>query len=67
MGRPDYLQAREVEELITASELDQVPLPYKYRDHSIRMQVSLAPQSVTAIDVHLSQVTAASNECSRRI
>jgi xylan 1,4-beta-xylosidase len=51
MGEPEYLSARDVEQLAQASALRQEPLPWSREQENLEFHVSLPAQSVTAITI----------------
>jgi xylan 1,4-beta-xylosidase len=51
MGRPEYLQPREVEQLQEASRLVKERQSMSYKDRSIFLKVSLPPHAVAAITI----------------
>ena len=51
MGEPDYLSAKQVEELQEASRLVKKSHPWKYEAQTIHLDIELPPQAVAAITV----------------
>jgi xylan 1,4-beta-xylosidase len=51
MGEPQYLSAKEVEQLQTASRTVQEPQPWGYEDRTVHLDLSLPPHAVAAVTV----------------
>jgi hypothetical protein len=51
MGAPEYLGAREVEQLQEASRVWKEPLACEYVNESLYLDISLPPHAVAAVTV----------------
>lgn len=51
MGKPEYLDALEVEQLEAASALRKEPQPFRHDEGDVNLTVVLPPQSVAAITI----------------
>jgi len=56
MGEPNYLSAKQVEQLQEASKLVKESHPWKYEAQSMHLDIELPPQSVAAITVEFAPV-----------
>ncbi len=54
MGKPEYLQAREIAWLEEASRLVSKPQRWSYRDGSVHLELNLPPHAVAAITIDYS-------------
>ncbi|HEX5966653.1 MAG TPA: glycosyl hydrolase [Pyrinomonadaceae bacterium] len=57
MGRPDYLNRKQVEQLEEASQLKTEKQPFTYRDGVISLRTSLPPHAVAAITIEFKPET----------
>jgi xylan 1,4-beta-xylosidase len=53
MGRPEYLTAKEVEQLQEASRLVKERQSFRYKDNTVWLEIDLPPHSVAAITITL--------------
>jgi hypothetical protein len=53
MGEPNYLNARQVEQLKANSALVTQPQPWKYEQPNIELSLELPPHGVAAITIEL--------------
>jgi xylan 1,4-beta-xylosidase len=53
IGKPAYPSASQVDDLHEASRVVAEPLPYRHRDGALWLDVSLPPNAVAAVTIHL--------------